>query len=127
MASDVLRLGWQWPAGRSADYKMLIKVSEISKESAGLFRKFESAAEHLPDAVVITGQATLGGEFAAGQAVAIRAPRAELKDVSVGRLAGVGVIRQDGKDKNICICVQGAPANLGADDLKKWLAQMECK
>ena len=22
---------------------------------------------------------------------------------------------------------QGAPANLGADDLKKWLAQMECK
>lgn len=123
-----IHLKWQWPAGRHPDLKILIRVDTIRKESGGLFgiRKFESMGEHLPDATEVIGTVVLGGDDLRGKTLRLRAPRAELKDVATGHTAGVGIIKSANGSGDICICVRGAPENLGADALKSWLDQMSC-
>jgi hypothetical protein len=129
MASETLRFRWQWPAGREPDYKLLVDVQEVRKESSGIFgiKKSESMASQLPDAIELIGSVIMGPDELIGRKVIFRAPRAEVRNVVVGQAAGVAVIARDRNATNICICIQGAPKIVEKKALRAWLSDMKCE
>ena len=129
MALASLQLSWQWPAGRTPDHKLLLDVRKVGRQRirlSRLFSRVESAADYLPDAMELTGTVILGREHLLGANATLRVPRIELASISAGDRAGLGIIDQDGRDRNICICIKSAPDGLGSKELKDWLANMEC-
>lgn len=129
MALTSLHLVWQWPAGRQPDHKLLLNIRDIKRERTGLFNFFknvESAADYLPEAMVLLGTVAAGRVGLLGAEVSIRLPRIELGGVAAGDHVGVGIIDEDKGDRNICICIKSAPDGLGSKELKDWLQSMEC-
>ena len=129
MSREAVRFRWQWPAGRKPDYKLLVDVQEVRKESSGIFgvKKSESMAGQLPDAIEVIGSVIVGPDELIGRKVILRAPRAELRNVVVGQAAGVAVIARDRNDTNICICIEGAPKIIDKNALRAWLNDMKCE
>ncbi|HWN96966.1 MAG TPA: hypothetical protein VNT99_18195 [Methylomirabilota bacterium] len=129
MAEEAIRFNWQWPAGRKPDYKLLIDVSKIRKESSGLFglKKSESIGDQLPEATEVVGRVISGREQLVGKEVIFRAPRGELKEVVAGQRAAVAIIERDNRDTNICVCIVGVPKNLRDAELQAWLRDLKCE
>ncbi len=104
MSADI-ELNWEWPADRAADQKILIKVTDIKKQSSGFFgiKKSPSLAQNLPDPMVLS--ATLIGNESnlKNKTLELVLPKVELGEIKNNDIAILGVIA--GKT---CICIKAA-------------------
>jgi hypothetical protein len=120
--NDDLVLRWEWPADRTAQARIAIRVDAIEPVSAGWFGlgRTPSIAENLPDpmrlrgAVVGTGQGDLRGTLA------ILLPRLELPALAPGDRAAIGVLGR------ACICIAAIPPEVGESQLAEWLSRWPC-
>lgn len=102
MSADV-DLMWEWPADRTAEQKLLVKVVEIKNESSGFFgfKKSPSFAGNLPDPVTVKAKLIRQEKNLEGKIVEITLPKLELESIDVGDFAVIGVV-----DSKTCICIK---------------------
>jgi len=56
--TDEMKLNWEWPAGRTAEIRVLVRVTKVEKEGKGPLGigQSPSMGSHLPDATVLRGE-----------------------------------------------------------------------
>ncbi len=96
-------LTWEWPAERTVEQKLLVKVTDIEKFKSGIFgfKKTPSFAGNLPDPVTVTAKVVGQETGLKGNTVAVVLPKLELNSIKKGDFAVIGVI-----DSKICICIK---------------------
>ena len=101
MAADI-DLNWEWPAKRSIEDRLLVKIDGVEKQGSGLFgiKKSPSLAGSLPDPYVVHGIIENGDDKLHGKSVMLVAPKLEIGDVSKGSYVVFGVV-----NSTTCICV----------------------
>ncbi len=118
-----VKLNWEWPAGRTAEARVLVKVSNVEKETKGPFAigQSPSVGSYLPDAAVLRGEIVGSQAHSAATGLALRLPARELPDVMPGDVVGLGII-----GRSICICIGKLPGHLHGEAAKDWLSGMRC-
>jgi hypothetical protein len=121
-SADAVSLKWEWPADRTPDGKILVKVRDVKKEGGGVFgiKKSPSLAESLPDPMQLSGEIIDGRSDWNGRALMFVLPAVELPQVSAGDHVGIAFIDDAG------VCIAKAPADAGAEALRDWLASWTC-
>jgi hypothetical protein len=117
-------LAWQWPAGRSIDIRLLVRIERVAAIRRGLFGRISnspSLAGSLPDPHEILGTVTDGPPAFLGQRVSLRAPGAETIGLENGGFAAFGLL--SGGD--VCICIDSAPSVSNAERTA-WLESWSC-
>lgn len=116
-----LALTWEYPAGRSAERFLMVRLGKVEKEGGGLFgiRRSPSMADALDDARLWTGT-VVNGDLA-GSAVHIRVPGVDVPEASQGDLVALGIA-----EGSICICVRKPPTDLDSARTHAWLASQTC-
>lgn len=124
MSAHTLALKWEWPAGRQADSKVLVRIGKIAKASKGFFGigASPSLADALPDATDVTATVVAGPDALAGKTVTLGLPGMEAARLKTGELAGFGLLA----DGALCICVAAAPSQDVAQ-AKNWLDGWTCR
>lgn len=82
MSADV-ELTWEWPANRTVEQKLLVKVLDIRKESSGFFnfKKTPSFASNLPDAVILKAKLLNQDVGLKDKTVELILPKLELESI----------------------------------------------
>jgi hypothetical protein len=101
MSADI-ELNWEWPADRTAEKKLLIKIDSVKKESAGFFsiQKSPSLASSLPDPKIVIGTVISNDSDLNGKRVKVVAPTLEIEDLNPNAYAVIGIV-----ETNTCICI----------------------
>jgi hypothetical protein len=97
-------LAWQWPAGRSIDIRLLVRIERVAPIRRGLFGRIgnsPSLAGSLPDPHEILATVVSGPPAFQDHRVSLRAPGAETSGLIPGRVATLGII----EDGRVCICI----------------------
>ncbi len=112
-------LTWEWPAGRMAQQKLLVKTIKVEKASSGLFGigASPSMAHALPDATDVTVQVIDGPAPWTGQTLRIQLPGVEAQKLARAPMAGLGLL-----NNTTCICLTQVPEVVHdtADWFKHW-------
>lgn len=105
MSADI-ELTWEWPADRTAEQKLLIKVLDV-KDNSGLFsfNKTPSIANNLPDPVTVSAKLMTQEGNLKNKTIELSLPKLELRSIKTGGLAILGIM--EGK---ICICIKPVAA-----------------
>jgi hypothetical protein len=111
-----IRLRWEWPAGRTPTDQFVIRIDELTEESAGPFglKASASIATRPPDPVNLRGTVLAGGAGHAGTGLTLVLPRDQVTGVVPGDELVLKVTSGD-----VCICVEkrgGAASREGAAD-----------
>jgi len=101
MAADI-DLKWEWPANRSIEHKLLVKVDDVTKQGSGLFgvKKSPSLAASLPDPYIIRGNVENSDEKLHGKTVLLVAPKLEIGNIHKGSYVVFGLV-----DSTTCACI----------------------
>lgn len=121
MSAQIIKITWEWPAGRQLETKLLINIDKISKASTGFFgiRASPSMADAIPDATEVVATVISGQEDLVGKIISMRIPGVEAKKLKVGEPAAIALV-----DNNISICVSAAPPN--KHELENWFSTWNC-
>lgn len=125
MTQSDLNLGWEWRAQRAVNQRVGLRIESLKKEKPRFFGLLNSPSlgSSLPDPMNITGKVISvdrQGTAIAGQTIAFRVPRMEVKDVKVGDLIAIGIIGE------MAVCIAPAPDEVGEDNIAGWLPEAEC-
>ena len=114
---------WEWPAGRTASNKLLVRVTDVSKQSQGLFglRKSPSIGDSYPDPMVLTGQIIAALPHPGTGDVQLALPAVELGGAQTGSMVALGLI-----DDGVVICLQPVDADMTEDAATSWLDGWTC-
>ena len=101
MAADI-DLKWEWPANRSVEQKLLVKIDHIEKQGSGLFgvKQSPSLAASLPDPYILKGVIESTDTKLHGKSVKLVAPKLEMGDIKEGSFAVFGLVNH-----TTCICI----------------------
>lgn len=101
MSADI-ELKWEWPANRSTDNKLLVKIDSIKKQKTGFFNSLKSPSliNNLPDPRVISGNIINSKDIIASKNFALTLPLLEMESIESGSYAVLGII-----NKTTCICI----------------------
>jgi hypothetical protein len=116
-----LSLKWEYPAGRTAERFLMVRLDKAEKEGGGFLGigRSPSMADALDDARLWTGTVTEGDVI--GSQVHIRVPGTDVPEAGQGDQVALGIV-----EKTICICVRKAPPNLNAAEMRTWFAGQTC-
>ncbi len=123
MSIKSIDIKWEWPATRSVESKMLVKIEKIDKASKGFFGigASPSLAAALPDATDVLASVVSGPTHFVGKLLALQLPGMEAAKLKVGERAAIGLI----ENNTISICLAAVPADTA--DMATWLANWNCK
>lgn len=101
MSADI-ELKWEWPADRTIEDRIFIKVEKVKAQSSGLFglKKSPSFVSNIPEPTVITGVIQNKDSVINGKSLKVVAPKPEVEEIEAGSYAVLGVV-----DKDVCICI----------------------
>ncbi len=101
MSADI-ELKWEWPAERTVEERILIKVDKIKLQSSGFFgiRKSPSLAASIPGPTVVFGVIQGNNKLTAGKTLSVVVPKLEIEPLNSGGYAVLGLVETD-----ICICI----------------------
>lgn len=121
--TDEMKLNWEWPAGRMAEIRVLVRVTKVEKEGKGPLGigQSPSMGSHLPDATVLRGEIVGRPKSSVAEGVVLRLPMRELPEVAPGEVVGLGIT-----GGSVCICIGKVPADLHGESAKDWLSSMKC-
>jgi hypothetical protein len=119
--TPVLKLNWEYPAGRVPATYLLVRLDDVEKEGGGFLgiRRSPSMADAMPDAMIWSGSIADGDS--AGIRVQIRVPGEDVPKVEKGDRVALGLV-----EDRICICVRVPPADLDAAAARAWLTDQGC-
>jgi hypothetical protein len=118
-------LAWQWPAGRSVETRLLVRLEKVDPVQRGLFGRIANSPSltvSLPDPHVITGTVVHGPPAFQGQRVSLRAPGTETASLTVGEVAALGLIGEG----HVCVCIVQAPDGTPGEQAE-WLESWSCE
>lgn len=100
--SAEIELKWEWPADRTVEDRILIKVEDVKPQGSGFFglRKSPSFASNIPEPTVITGVIQNDDTKISGKSLKIIAPGPEIGETKSGSYAVLGIVNKD-----VCICI----------------------
>jgi hypothetical protein len=115
MSADI-ELKWEWPANRTIDKKILVKIDSIDIKKSGIFGFFNSPSiiGNLPDPRTLTGKVIKLENNKSDVNFKLTLPLLELNDIKSGSFAALGIV-----NNTTCICivpVESIDTNL--DDIK---------
>lgn len=124
MTAHAIQLQWQWPADRTPEQKLALRVSSVSPERTGWFgiRKSPSIGDSFPDATIVEGDVVEGPDALRGAGLRLRAPKMELGDAAAGDVAAIGLV-----GGGIAICFSVVPDDVARADLAGWLEAWTCE
>ena len=101
MSADII-YQWEWPAERSIQERMLVKITSIKKQGSGFFgvKKSPSIASNFPDPVIVEASLDDNQAQSNRKTVQIVVPKLEVETLEVGQFAMFGIV-----DTKICICI----------------------
>lgn len=101
MSADI-ELTWEWPADRTVEQKLLVKILDVKKEGPGLFsfKKTPSFASNLPDPVTVKAKLVNQEGSLKDKTIELTLPTLELESIKANDFAVLGVV-----ESKICICV----------------------
>ena len=104
MAAD-MQLIWEWPADRTVEQNLLIKVIDVEKENTGIFgfEKTPSFAGNLPDPVTVKAKVINQEIGSIEKTIKLVLPKLELKSIKKDDFAVIGIL-----GSNVCICIKHA-------------------
>ncbi|HTF96673.1 MAG TPA: hypothetical protein VL995_11115 [Cellvibrio sp.] len=102
MSAD-MQLIWEWPADRTVEQNLLIKVIDVEKENTGIFgfEKTPSFVGNLPDPVTVTAKVISQEADLKEKTIKIFLPKLELKSIKKDDFAVIGIV-----DNKVCICIR---------------------
>jgi len=120
ITKEILKLSWEWPAGRSPKQKILVVVDNIETKSNNSIGNSASMADHLPDPMILKAH-VLDGDVARGTQLSLRLPKMELGNILVNDQVAIGL-----DQNNISICIEKVPTGFEKEALKQWLQLWTC-
>jgi len=107
---EELKLTWQWPAERLMETEILVRLEQVKPESRGFLgiRNSPSLGGSLPDPYELTGTVVHGPEAFREKLITLRVPEAEVKGLTAGGIAALGLI-EEGR-----VCISITPATPGS-------------
>ncbi len=101
MSADV-KLKWEWPADRTIEDKIVVKIKSIKKEGGGFFglKKSPSLANSFPGPVIVTGSIENSNGSIQGKVVEVTVPQLEISGITEGDYAMLGLV-----ETGICVCI----------------------
>lgn len=105
--SDEIKYQWEWPADRSIEKRILVKIGSIKEKSSGLFgvEQSPSLAASLPDPRIIKGTILKSDSNLTGREISIVVPSLEIGEVKENSYAVFGIV-----DEDTCICIVPVPS-----------------
>lgn len=121
MKSDI-ELSWQWPAGRTPDKRVALRVEAIEAKTGGLFgaQRSPSIAQNVPDPTWLRGTVLAGDAAWHDKRVALLLPKLELPKVAVSDRVALAVLG------DACICIAEVPRSVADSELSTWLSSWSC-
>ncbi len=114
--SAEIELKWEWPANRTIDYKLLVKIDSVDKKKSGLFGFFKSPSivDNFPDPRTLSGKVIKSGSGESGGAFKLTLPLLEIDDIKPGSFAVLGIVKN-----RTCVCIASVKsADVKLDDVK---------
>ena len=123
MASSIVKIKWEWPAGRPIETRLLVRIESVQPTSPGLFgiKASPSMADALPDATVVTAVVDEQAVSRAGQKLQVTLPGVKAQKLKSGNWAVFGLIESG----IVCTCVAAAPGST-AENARRWLPSSPC-
>lgn len=102
MSADI-ELTWEWPADRTVEQKLLVKIVDVKSEGSRFFsfKKTPSFASNLPDPVTVKAKIVSQETSLKNKTIELVLPKLELESIKADDLAILGVV-----DSKICICIK---------------------
>jgi hypothetical protein len=102
MSADI-ELTWEWPADRTVEQKLLVKIVDIQKGSPDFFNfiKTPSFANNLPDSITVKAMLIGQETDLKNKTIKLTLPTLELEPIKIDDFAIIGVV-----DNKICICIE---------------------
>jgi hypothetical protein len=118
-----LELTWQWPAERSIETGLLVRVEAVRPTRRRFMgvRNSPSLAGSLPDPHDVVGTVIHGPDAFRGRRITLRVPGAEVTEITAGAIVALGLV----EGGRVCVCVEPAPTGTITESVT-WIETWAC-